>query len=126
METTGAFLLGPRLYGAWSECWTTNTDEGGFGEWINNLPKYVVTHRPIEGDLWSNTTVISEDHVAAVQAVKDSTDRDITLSGCATTVRRLLANNLLDELPCWCTRSWWAKDSTSSWRRVSTSSAPCR
>ena len=98
METTGAFLLGRRLYDEWSEYWTTNTDEGGFGAWINNLPKYVVTHRPVEGDVWNNTTVISDDHVASVQAIKDATDKDISMSGCATTVRWLLANNLLDEL----------------------------
>ena len=98
METTGAFLLGRRLYGEWSEYWTANTDEGGFGAWINNLPKYVVTHRPVEGDLWNNTTVIDEDHVAAVQAAKDATDGDISMSGSATTVRWLLANSLLDEL----------------------------
>ena len=40
METTGAFLLGRRLYEEWSEYWTSNTDEGGFGAWINNLPNY--------------------------------------------------------------------------------------
>jgi dihydrofolate reductase len=33
-----------------------------------------------------------------VQAVKDDTDGDIGMSGCATTVRWLLANGLLDEL----------------------------
>ena len=58
----------------------------------------MLTHRPVEGELWNNTTVISEDHVAAVRALKDSTDRDIGMSGCATTVRWLIANGLLDEL----------------------------
>ena len=57
-----------------------------------------MTHRPVEGDVWNSTTVISDDHVAAVQAIKHSTDKDISMSGCATTVRWLLANNLLDEL----------------------------
>ena len=33
-----------------------------------------------------------------VQAVKDSIDKDLTMSGSATTVRWLLANGLLDEL----------------------------
>ena len=39
-----------------------------------------------------------DDPVAAVQAVKDDTDGDIGMSGCATTVRWLLAKGLLDEL----------------------------
>jgi dihydrofolate reductase len=99
METTGAFLLGRKLYDEWSEYWTANADAaGGFGAWINNLPKYVVTHRPIEDAVWNNTKVITEDHVAAIEAAKDATDGDIGMSGCATTVRWLLANNLLDEL----------------------------
>lgn len=98
MGTTGAFLLGRHLYDEWSEYWPSNTDEEGFKRFITNIPKYVVTHRPIEGDAWNNTTVIADDHVAQVQAVKDSTDGDITMSGCATTVRWLIANGLLDEL----------------------------
>lgn len=98
METQGAFLLGRRLYDQWSEYWPANKDEDGFGPYINNLKKYVVTHRPLEGDVWNNTTPIAEDHVAAVQAVKDETEGDIGMSGCATTVRWLIANNLLDEL----------------------------
>ena len=98
METQGAFLLGRRLYDEWSEYWTSNTDEDGFGPYINSLKKYVLTHRPLEGEVWNNTTAITEDHVAALQAVKDSTEGDIGMSGCATTVRWLIANGLLDEL----------------------------
>jgi dihydrofolate reductase len=98
METQGAFLLGRRLYDEWSEYWPTHADEDGFAAHITNLPKYVVTHRPIQGDLWNNTTQITDDHVAGVQAVKGAIEGDIGMSGCATTVRWLIANNLLDEL----------------------------
>lgn len=98
MEATDAMLLGRRLYDEWSEYWPGQGDDVPFASHINNLPKYVLTHRPIEGEVWNNTTVISDDHVAGVQALKDSVDRDITMSGCATTVRWLIANGLLDEL----------------------------
>jgi len=98
MEAQKAFLLGRKLYGEWSEYWPAQGDSEGFASYINNLPKYVVTHRPLEGDIWNNTTAITEDHVAAVQAVKDSVDGNIGMSGCATTVRWLIANGLLDEL----------------------------
>jgi dihydrofolate reductase len=47
---------------------------------------------------WQNTTVISDDVAAQVQAAKDSNEGDIGMSGSATTVRWLLANGLLDEL----------------------------
>ncbi len=98
METQDAFLLGRTLYDEWSEYWPANADQDGFGPFINNLRKYVLTHRPIEGELWNNTTAITEDHAAALQAVKESTEGDIGMSGCATTVRWLLAHHLLDEL----------------------------
>ena len=97
MEGQSGFLFGRRLYDQWSEYWPGNTDEG-FGPHINAIAKYVLTHRPIEGDLWNNTTVIAEDHVEAVQALKESTDGVIAMSGSATTVRWLIAHGLLDEL----------------------------
>lgn len=48
--------------------------------------------------MWDDTTEITDDHVAAVQRLEDSVDGDIGMSGCATTVRWLIANGLLDEL----------------------------
>jgi dihydrofolate reductase len=98
MEATDAMLLGRRLYDEWSEYWPSQGDNVPFASHINSLPKYVLTHRPIEGEVWNNTTVISDDHVAGVRTLKDSVDRDISMSGCATTVRWLIANGLLDEL----------------------------
>ena len=98
MDAQRGFLLGRKLYDEWSEYWPSNTDEEGFGPYINALPKYVLTHRPLEGEVWNNTTAITEDHVARIQSLKDATDGDIGMSGCATTVRWLIANGLLDEL----------------------------
>ena len=98
METTRAFLLGRRLYDEWSEYWPGQGEDVPFSSFINNLPKYVLTHRPIDGDLWKNTTVLGDDPVQRLRALKEETDGDIGMSGCATTVRWLLANGLLDEL----------------------------
>jgi dihydrofolate reductase len=98
MASQTAFLMGRRLYDEWSEYWPQQGDEVPFSSHINTMPKYVLTHRPIEGSLWNNTTVLGDDAVAQVQALKDATDGDIAMSGCATTVRWLLANDLLDEL----------------------------
>ena len=98
MERTSAFLMGRKLYDEWSEYWPSQGPEVPFSEFINGLPKYVLTHRPIEGDLWNNTTVIGDDAVAQVRALKERHDGDIGMSGCATTVRWLLENDLLDEL----------------------------
>jgi dihydrofolate reductase len=98
MATTRGFLLGRHLYDEWSEYWPAQGEDVPFASFINNLPKYVLTHRPIDGDLWNNTTVLGNDPVQELTALKAQTDGDIGMSGCATTVRWLLANDLLDEL----------------------------
>jgi dihydrofolate reductase len=98
MQTQKAFLMGRRLYDEWSEFWPQQGPEVPFSAHINAIPKYVVTHRPIEGDLWQGTTVLGADPVDELRALKDGTDGEIALSGCATTVRWLLAQGLLDEL----------------------------
>ena len=96
MDTSDAFLMGRKLYDEWSSYWPEQGPDVPFSEFINSIPKYVVSST-IKDPAWQNTTVLPGD-VAAVQAVKDSTDKDLTMSGSATTVRWLLANGLLDEL----------------------------
>jgi dihydrofolate reductase len=98
MQTQEAFLLGRRLYDEWSEFWPQQGPEVPFSEFINGLPKYVVTHRPIEGALWTGTTVLGADPVDALRDLRERLDGDIGMSGCATTVRWLLTHGLLDEL----------------------------
>ena len=96
METSGAFLMGRKLYDEWSEFWPAQGPDVPFSEFINSIPKYVLSST-VTDPAWQNTSVLRGD-VAAVQAVKDSMDKDLTMSGSATTVRWLLANGLLDEL----------------------------
>ena len=47
---------------------------------------------------WQNTTIVSGDVAARLREIKAATERDITMSGSATTVRWLLSEGLLDEL----------------------------
>jgi dihydrofolate reductase len=96
MGSTSAFLMGRKLYDEWSEFWPEQGPEVPFSEFINAIPKYVLS-TTVTDPKWQNTTALSGD-VAAVQALKDSVDGDISMSGSATTVRWLLANGLLDEL----------------------------
>ena len=96
MGSTSAFLMGRKLYDEWSSYWPDQGPEVPFSEFINAIPKYVLS-TSLQDPKWQNTTVLPGD-VAAVQELKDSVDRDITMSGSATTVRWLLANGLLDEL----------------------------
>ena len=97
VETTTAFLMGRVLYEQWAEYWPNQGDDVPFASFINNVPKYVVSNTLTEAT-WNNTTVISGDVAAQLQALKDQTDGNIGMSGSATLVRWLLANGLLDDL----------------------------
>jgi dihydrofolate reductase len=95
-ETTEAMLMGRRLYDEWAAYWPTSEDEP-VASLFNDMPKYVVS-RTLQEATWTNTTIIGADPREEIRALKDRTDGDITMSGSATLVRWLLANDLLDEL----------------------------
>ncbi len=96
METSGAFMMGRKLYDEWSSYWPRQGPEVPFSEFINAIPKYVLS-TTLKEPAWQNTTVIPGD-AGEVRALKERIDGDITMSGSATTVRWLLGNGLLDEL----------------------------
>ena len=101
MADQGAMLMGRRLYGEWSEFWPQQGPEVPFSEYINSVPKYVLSHHAGDAD-WNNTTVITGPDDASVaeqvRTLKNDTEGDIGMSGCATTVRWLIGHGLLDEL----------------------------
>jgi len=96
IETAGAMMMGRRLYDEWSEYWTQQGSDVPFSDFINGIPKYVISSS-LTDPSWKNTTVLPGD-VAAVREVKETTQGDIQMSGSATTMQWLLANGLLDEL----------------------------
>ncbi len=97
MSTSTAFLMGRKLYEEWSSFWPAQGPDVPFSEFINTIPKYVLS-TTLRDPTWQNTTVISEAVAATVRSLKGDTDGDIAMSGSATTARWLLANGLLDEL----------------------------
>jgi dihydrofolate reductase len=102
IESARAFLMGRNLYREWAGYWPEQDEKDvEFASYINNVPKYVLSHHDGEAD-WQNTTVITGPDDASVaeqvRALKEQVDGDIAMSGCATTVRWLIAQGLLDEL----------------------------
>jgi dihydrofolate reductase len=89
-----AFLMGRTGYDESSAYWPNDTSD--FASYFNEIDKYVVSST-LEDPQWNNTQVV-RGTVEDVQAMKDSVDGQIFMSGSATTVRWLMANGLLDEL----------------------------
>lgn len=56
---TGAHLLGRVTYESFAQAWPGRTDEQGFAEKMNSLPKYVVS-TTLDNAEWTNSHVIKE------------------------------------------------------------------
>ncbi|GAA4199214.1 dihydrofolate reductase family protein [Microbispora amethystogenes] len=92
-----ALLLGRVTYEGFAASWPSMTDEVGYADAMNTLPKYVVSTTLTEA-AWNNTTIIGADAADRVKALKGEVDGDILVFGSAALVRWLLDENLLDEM----------------------------
>jgi dihydrofolate reductase len=91
-----AVLLGRRTYDEWSRYWPTS-DEQPFADFINAVPKYVVTSTALAGG-WNNAHAVSGPLAEVVADVKARTDGDVGVHASITLAQSLLAESLVDEL----------------------------
>jgi len=92
-----AQLLGRVTYEGFAAAWPNYTDEVGFADKMNAMPKYVVSSTLQNAD-WNNSTILSGDVVAEVKKLRDEVDGVILVAGSARLVQTLLENDLVDEL----------------------------
>jgi dihydrofolate reductase len=90
----GSLLLGRVTYESFASSWPAR--EGEFADKMNTMPKHVATSKP--EDLSWNSTALSGDVPAAVQALKDGDGGPILVAGSSTLVHTLLSHRLVDEL----------------------------
>jgi dihydrofolate reductase len=93
---SGAHLLGRVTYEGFAQAWPGQSDEAGFAERMNNLPKYVVS-TTLENPTWQGTTVIKDNVVEELKRLKAQPGEDILVAGSATLVQTLAQNDLVDE-----------------------------
>jgi dihydrofolate reductase len=92
----GAVLLGRRTYDEWSRYWPTSGEQP-FADFINTVPKYVVTSTPLTGS-WANSQSVSGPLTKVVADVKARAGADVGVHGSITLAKSLLADGLVDEL----------------------------
>ncbi|MFC6022074.1 dihydrofolate reductase family protein [Plantactinospora solaniradicis] len=97
LQAADALLLGRVTYEGFAASWPSMTDEAGFADKMNSMPKYVVSTTLKRGE-WNNTTVISENVAETIMKLKAEVDGDILIYGSVALVRWLLRNELVDEL----------------------------
>jgi dihydrofolate reductase len=91
-----ALLLGRVTYEGFAAAWPSRSDEAGFADKFNSMPKHVVSSTLKDPD-WNNSTVIDGDLAEAVNELKAKYDGDILVNGSVQLVRALAAQGLVDE-----------------------------
>jgi dihydrofolate reductase len=97
LEQCDAFLLGRRTYVTHAEAFEPMPAGDPFGDAINAPKKYVVS-RTLEAPIWRDTTIIRENVIEAVRALKAEPGRSILTDGSSQLVHALIENDLVDEL----------------------------
>lgn len=90
-------LLGRITYESFAGAWPERTDEAGFADKMNAMPKHVVSST-LDSLEWNNSHVLEGDAIEEVRALKERIDGVILVAGSRTLAHALLARGLVDEL----------------------------
>jgi len=83
-------LLGRVTYEGFAAAWPSRTDELGFADKFNTMPKYVVSSTLTDPE-WSNTRVVTLDEIPELEG-------ELLVNGSGQLVQALLERGLVDEL----------------------------
>ena len=92
-----AMLLGRKTFESFREYWPKQTDDTtGTSEYLNRVKKYVVS-TTLADTRWENSTVLSDDPVAQVTALKQEDGKDIVLTGSISLAHTMIEAGIVDE-----------------------------
>jgi dihydrofolate reductase len=97
MKDCDALLLGRRTYVTHAEAFEPMAPGDPFGDMMNRPKKYVVS-RTLKKPIWRDTTIIRDNVIESVRALKAQPGRNILTDGSSQLVHALLAHDLVDEL----------------------------
>jgi dihydrofolate reductase len=91
-----ALLLGRVTYQGFAQAWPGRSDEAGFADKFNSMPKYVFS-TTLEQAEWNNSTLLRGDVAGEVSKLKQQPGGDILVNGSRTLVHTLMEHDLVDE-----------------------------
>lgn len=97
MKDVDTFLLGRRTYVTHAAAFEPMPAGDPFGDLMNPPKKYVVS-RTLKEPTWRNTTIIRDNVIETVRALKEESGKNIMTDGSSQLVHALLAHDLVDEL----------------------------
>ena len=99
MAASDAMLLGRVTYEGMVTFWPNQPGGTPMVDYINSVPKHVVSETLEEPLEWNNSTLIRRSEFAEeIAGLKRRPGKDITIIGSGALVRSLLGEGLLDEL----------------------------
>jgi dihydrofolate reductase len=97
MTNVDAFLLGRRTYVTHAEAFEPMPEGNFFGDMMNAPKKYVVS-KTLQKPIWRNTTIIRDNVIESVRALKAQPGGNILSDGSSQLLHALMADDLVDEL----------------------------
>ncbi len=99
MEASDAMLLGRATYQEFASYWPyQNSADQPFTDYLNNVPKFVVSTTLEEPLEWQNSTLIKGNVAEAIAKLKRRPGKDIAILGSGALVNTLMQHELIDEL----------------------------
>ena len=96
-----AILLGRHTFEAFRGYWPAQSeDPTGITDELNTMDKYVVSTTMTDPQ-WQNSTIISNDPVAAVRELTQGEGKEIQLTGSITLCHALISAGLVDQYCLW-------------------------
>lgn len=96
LKASDALLLGRVTYEAFAAAWPGRTDDTGFADKFNSMPKHVATRTLTDLD-WTNSHKIDGEVAEGVAKLKDQPGQNLVIHGSPTLVRYLTEHDLIDE-----------------------------
>jgi dihydrofolate reductase len=98
MSGTDAQLFGRKTYEIMARFWPNAPAGDPFGDYLNNVRKYVASATLRDEDVtWNNTTLLKGDVAEQIRSIKGEAGGTIGVLGSGNLVRTLAANDLVDE-----------------------------
>ncbi|HST54798.1 MAG TPA: dihydrofolate reductase family protein [Solirubrobacteraceae bacterium] len=100
LRAAAALVLGRKTYEGLAGVWPDMTDDTGFAEQVNSIPKFVAS-RTLQAPLEWNATLLEGDLAERLSALKRESDGNLLMYGCGELAHELIQHGLVDELQFW-------------------------
>jgi dihydrofolate reductase len=97
MGESDAMLLGRKTWQIHGGAFEPMGDSDPFAAVLNAMPKYVVSTTLADASAWRNSTLVKDNVVERVRALKAQPGKNIVMDGSSVLVHTLAQNDLIDE-----------------------------